>query len=94
MNQTVNLKEWDSIILKDIELPDNDTRDIAKSINNKGIIEIIELKDGLSISSNSYVGRINHHLEAELILIDFVVKAESQRIHCLEITLIEMKKIY
>ncbi|MBU3176487.1 McrC family protein [Clostridium estertheticum] len=58
MNQTVNLKEWDSIMLKDIELPDNDTRDIAKVLNNKGIIEIIELKDGLSISTNSYVGRI------------------------------------
>ena len=58
MNQTVNLKEWDSIMLKDIELPDNDTRDIAKALNNKGIIEIIELKGGLSIRTNSYVGRI------------------------------------
>ncbi|WP_258880787.1 hypothetical protein [Clostridium estertheticum] len=58
MNQTVNLKEWDSIMLKDIELSDNDTRDIAKALNNKGIIEIIELKGGLSISTNSYVGRI------------------------------------
>uniref|UniRef100_UPI003FD6C96F 5-methylcytosine restriction system specificity protein McrC n=1 Tax=Clostridium sp. TaxID=1506 RepID=UPI003FD6C96F len=58
MNQTVNLKEWDNIMLKDMELPDNDTRDIAKALNNKGIIEIIELKGGLSISTNSYVGRI------------------------------------
>ncbi|WBL48464.1 hypothetical protein [Clostridium estertheticum] len=49
-------------MLKDIELPDNDTRDIAKALNNKGIIEIIELKGGLSISTNSYVGRISHHL--------------------------------
>ncbi|MCB2357232.1 hypothetical protein [Clostridium estertheticum] len=39
-------------------MPDNDTRDIAKALNNKGIIEIIELKGGLSISTNSYVGRI------------------------------------
>lgn len=58
MNQRVNLKEWDNIILKDIELPDESTRDIAKSLTSKGIIEVIELKEGLSISSNSYVGRI------------------------------------
>ncbi|WAG56646.1 hypothetical protein LL033_05215 [Clostridium estertheticum] len=45
-------------MLKDIQLHDNDTRDIAKALNNKGIIEIIELKGGLSISTNSYVGRI------------------------------------
>lgn len=58
MNQTVNLKEWDNIILKDIELANDSTRDIAKALTSKGIIEVIELKEGLSISSNSYVGRI------------------------------------
>ncbi|WP_253205666.1 McrC family protein [Clostridium estertheticum] len=39
-------------------MPYNDTRDIAKALNNKGIIEIRELKGGLSISTNSYVGKI------------------------------------
>ncbi|MBW9173432.1 hypothetical protein K2F43_19785 [Clostridium estertheticum] len=36
--------------------------------------------------------RTYHHLEAEFILIDFVVKAELQRIHCLAITLIDYQK--
>lgn len=58
MNQTVNLQEWDSIVLEGIELSDKNDRDIAKTLTDKDIIEITELKGGLSISSNSYVGRI------------------------------------
>ncbi|ABS39323.1 McrC family protein [Clostridium botulinum] len=58
MNQTVNLQEWDNIVLDGIELSDKNDRDIAKTLTDKGIIEITELKGGLSISSNSYVGRI------------------------------------
>lgn len=58
MDQIINLKEWESIVLDDVELSDNDVRNIAKTLKDKGIIEIVELKDGISVSSNSYVGRI------------------------------------
>ena len=58
MNRTVNLQEWDSIVLEGIELSDKNDRDTAKTLTDKGIIEITELKGGLSISSNSYAGRI------------------------------------
>lgn len=58
MNQIVNLREWDNIVLDGIELSDKNDCDIAKTLTDKGIIEITELKSGLSIRSNSYVGRI------------------------------------
>lgn len=58
MTNQVNLKEWDRIVIKDLELPDDNTRDIARELTDKKIIEVMELKEGLSIRSNSYVGRI------------------------------------
>lgn len=58
MNHTINLKEWDNIVLEGIELTDNNSRDTAKALTEKGILEITELKEGLSISSKSYVGRV------------------------------------
>jgi 5-methylcytosine-specific restriction enzyme subunit McrC len=58
MNQAINLKEWDNIVLEGMELPDKSARDTAKALTDKKIVEIIELKGGLSISSNSYVGRV------------------------------------
>lgn len=58
INQTINLKEWESIFVDGLELSDNDALNAAKILKDKGIIEIVELKNGVSISSNSYVGRI------------------------------------
>lgn len=58
MNDIINIKEWGNIFIKDVELSDNDARNTAKILNDKGIIEIIEFKEGISIRSNSYVGRI------------------------------------
>ncbi|WP_434565329.1 hypothetical protein PQ689_05000 [Thermoanaerobacterium thermosaccharolyticum] len=58
MAKVINLKEWDSIVLDGIELSDSSARNSAKILTEKGILEIIEIKGGLSIRSNSYVGRV------------------------------------
>lgn len=58
MCHTIDLKEWQTLFLKGVELSDNDVRNTAQMLKDKGIIEIVELKDGVSITSNSYVGRI------------------------------------
>ncbi len=58
MYQDIELKEWQTLFLKGVELSDNDVRDTAQILKDKGIIEIVELRDGVSITSNSYVGRI------------------------------------
>jgi len=58
MYNTIDLNEWQNIFLKGVELSDNDVRNTAQILKDKGIIEIVELKDGVSITSNSYVGRI------------------------------------
>lgn len=58
MCHAIELKEWETLFLRDAELSDNDARDTAQILKDKGIIEIIELKDGIFITSNSYVGRI------------------------------------
>ena len=39
-------------------LEDSKARDVAKKLSAAGVIEIIELREGLSIASTSYVGRI------------------------------------
>ncbi|WP_352418021.1 restriction endonuclease [Proteiniborus sp.] len=58
MCDAIELKEWETLFLRDVELFDNDARNTSQILKDKGIIEIIELKDGISITSNSYVGRI------------------------------------
>lgn len=58
MYHTIQLKEWETLFLSGVELSDNDARNDVQILKDKGIIEIIELKDGISITSNSYVGRI------------------------------------
>jgi|LSQX01.3.fsa_nt_gb 5-methylcytosine-specific restriction enzyme subunit McrC len=58
MCHTIELKEWETIFLEGTELSDNDARNTAQILKEKRIIDIIELKDGISITSNSYVGRI------------------------------------
>ncbi len=54
----VNIKEWESEFRPGYELMTKNSRDTAKALKEKGIVEIIELKDGLQINSNSYVGKI------------------------------------
>lgn len=54
----VNLKEWDSKFLPGCTLKSKECIENAKLLNERGIIEILELKDGLQINSNSYVGKI------------------------------------
>jgi len=54
----VNMNEWESILLEGVELFDQNARQAAKLLTEKRIIEVIELKRGLSITTNSYVGRI------------------------------------
>ena len=56
--QLINLTEWESILLDGVELSDDNARIMAQSLTDKRIIEITELKKGLSIRTNSYVGRI------------------------------------
>jgi len=56
--QMINLNEWERILLDGVELSDNNARTMAQSLTDKRIIEITELKNGLSIRTNSYVGRI------------------------------------
>ncbi len=58
MTQTINLREWDTIFLKDVEFLDDEMKITAESLKKQGIVDIIELKDGISITTNSYVGRI------------------------------------
>lgn len=57
-NRIVNLREWDCAVLDDFYLPDLQSKDIAKILSEKGILEIVELKNGLEIKTNSYVGKI------------------------------------
>ncbi len=54
----IDLKEWESIVQEGVELSDDAARETARLLKEKRIIEIEELKKGLSIISNSYVGRI------------------------------------
>ncbi|HHV96598.1 MAG TPA: restriction endonuclease [Clostridiaceae bacterium] len=58
MYNTIELKEWETIFIKGIELSDKHARNTAQILKEKRIIEITELKDGILITSNSYVGRI------------------------------------
>lgn len=60
----VDIKEWEEIgPEKDTPLfhkfiEDENSRKTIKVLNDKGILNILELKDGLKITSNSYVGKI------------------------------------
>lgn len=59
--QTIELLEWDSILLENTYFNTDESRLIAKGLSDKGIIDITELRQGLSIKTNSYVGRL--HIE-------------------------------
>ncbi|MGN7409820.1 McrC family protein [Sporosarcina sp. SAFN-010] len=54
----ISLNEWQRIFLSDVELSDDPARELAEALANKGIITLTELKNGLEIQTNSYVGRI------------------------------------
>lgn len=56
--EVINIREWSSEFKAGYELTSSTSRDTAKALTEKGIVEIIELKDGLQINSNSYVGKI------------------------------------
>lgn len=43
--RTVNMKEWDSIILEGCELSNKNAKKTARILNDSGIIKIIELKE-------------------------------------------------
>jgi 5-methylcytosine-specific restriction enzyme subunit McrC len=61
---TINIREWEELLpvkgcsLYQHFLEDEASRQTASVLNKKGILNIIELKDGIKISSNSYVGKI------------------------------------
>ncbi|TCT14544.1 5-methylcytosine-specific restriction enzyme subunit McrC [Natranaerovirga pectinivora] len=61
---TINIREWDELLpvkgssLYQYFLEDEASRQIVSVLNEKGILNIIELKEGIKISSNSYVGKI------------------------------------
>lgn len=54
----ISLKEWEAVFKPGFGLSSNTARETVKALYEKGIIEILELKDGLQINSNSYVGKI------------------------------------
>ena len=56
--KVINLREWESEFIPKYELKTSTSRDSVNLLNEKGILEIIELKDGLQITTNSYVGKI------------------------------------
>ncbi|WP_209121162.1 McrC family protein [Alkalihalobacillus sp. BA299] len=53
------MKEWESTFIPEMELAnDETTQAIVHWLNEKKMLEIIELKNGLSIQTNSFIGTI------------------------------------
>ena len=57
--QSIDLMEWDSCLIENAYFSNDDSRSIAKGLSERGIINILELREGIQIKTNSYVGRIN-----------------------------------
>lgn len=57
-SNNIELLEWDSTFLEDFSLSDPEMIEQAQVLSEMGVIEVLELKDGLRITSNSYVGKI------------------------------------
>ena len=55
---SVDLSEWDRREVPGIEFADAKARKTAEVLSAKGIIDIEEMKNGISITTNSYVGKI------------------------------------
>lgn len=58
---TIELLEWDSVFLENTHFNTDEARLIVKGLSDKRIIDITELRQGLFIKTNSYVGRL--HIE-------------------------------
>ena len=57
--EVIEMREWEANrILIGKAFSDQKSKETAVLLKSKGIIDIIELKEGLCISTNSYVGRI------------------------------------
>lgn len=56
--ELISLMEWETTFKPGFVLSSNTARETARLLSEKGIVEILELKDGLQICSNSYVGKI------------------------------------
>lgn len=60
----IDIREWEQLLpvkgspLFQRYIEDEDSRYTIKVLNEKGIVNILELKDGLQITPNSYVGKI------------------------------------
>jgi len=54
----IMLREWQNEFIPGLELETNHEQEIARLLSEKEIVKIIELKDGLSISTNSFVGSV------------------------------------
>ena len=53
------MKEWQNECFPELELKTEHEQELARVLSDKEIVKIIELKDGLSISTNSFVGSIH-----------------------------------
>src|SRR5690625_2259471 len=58
INMKIMLREWQNEFIPGLELETNHEQEIARLLSEKEIVKIIELKDGLSISTNSFVGSV------------------------------------
>src|SRR5690625_899767 len=58
INMKITLREWQNEFIPGLELETNHEQEIARLLSEKEIVKIIELKDGLSISTNSFVGSV------------------------------------
>lgn len=60
----ISIREWEEVLpqkgnpLYHRFIEDEESRQTVNVLNEKGILSIIELKDGLKITTNSYVGKI------------------------------------
>lgn len=59
INMNIEMREWNSHFIPDYEFVDKQAKEIATMLTKRGIIEISELKNGLLVTTNSYVGRIS-----------------------------------
>lgn len=61
MSATVHLKltEWSEQLLDGVYLKDGTERKVAQKLTESGILEILEMRNGILIRSNSFVGRLS-----------------------------------
>lgn len=59
MKMKINMREWQSKCFPDLELETKEQRELARLLTDNDIVNIMELKDGLSITANSFVGSVS-----------------------------------